>query len=876
MKRTIVILALVTAFVLAFTAVAQATWRGFTPVRTVNQLGGDGLTTIADPGNIVTQFPWIVTDAADRFGVVPTTAGGMNGFITFPEARREMNRNLGSTPWVVDTDGDPVQAASTAMILFYEHFGVLFNPTGTGTTDANRWNTSGGTLGQGMPAWAGFTIESRTFAGDAGNFLPGGAFAAFGHRAEYAAAIQGTAHGGYVTTTTKCVVCHSVHRATGLENPNAIGNVNNPGTSAQRNLNQAFLTSGANTCVECHVIWGSQPSRLLVEWGGPWGIYTSGGPHAADNRGCMMCHNAGIHGLTSSRFNVMNVFMLGNTRRAQNVVNNPLATGGRNLTWIISDSAHADYGRTVAITPGSADNTVTNAIAAFDAQGITVTAAQITWFCRDTQIAAEMDLWIGPDSRNNIVMNTPTAPTVPMNPDFLLRTTAQQNQTWWYDGNRAIGPVGGLPTLPNGTLLGGTNFGAARSMATAYTCGEAGCHTTGAFFLTNWGVGKDRADSIRRQTGVYDGVYTAATPDGIPLAAQNNQMSRIGTVQVTGHVMPSTRATGMDGLGGGNACGPCHGGNPAGFPTASTIPGLGDPSRRAWGCDQCHDMVGVATNSTAWPHGNRNIVVYEWTADGVQLDASRTLATVSTGPDPADAIDAIDCTIPDCPAPDQPNVAGCPGHNFVPGVPAGTTAGLTVVDGPNIARSGNLWMYAGSIARAYIPGMPTTNNPGAAGFPLGPNMNADNTAALRSGPTFQGPTSVNPAFADQSWFVMTNVGAGRYGVPSNAPITTGLEAADNHLNLRNEGTGLVDGTCLKCHVALDSASLNASGAQAADALRHAWMGQTGTALLPGPGFGSTPTNPVWNGRVPGQPGSQPTAANADAASNQSGRLFLYR
>jgi len=35
-------------------------------------------------------------------------------------------------------------------------------------------------------------------------------------------------------------------------------------------------------------------------------------------------------------------------------------------------------------------------------------------------------------------------------------------------------------------------------------------------------------------------------------------------------------------------------------------------SRLAYGCDQCHDMVGVATNSTAWPHGNRNILVYEW------------------------------------------------------------------------------------------------------------------------------------------------------------------------------------------------------------------------------------------------------------------------
>ena len=773
MKRTIVILALVTAFVLAFTAVAQATWRGFTPVRTVAQLGGDGLDTIADPAGTV---DFIVTTAADRTGFVAATGGGMNGFITFPEARGEMNRNLGSTPWIVDASGDPIQAATSAMILFYEYFGNLHNPgwTGAGDTDANRWNTSGANTGQGNPAWDGFTIESRTLAGSAGNFREGGAFAAFGHRAEYAAAIQSTAHGGYVTATTKCVVCHSVHRATGLENPNAIGNINNPGSANQRNQNQAFLTAGANSCVECHVIWGSQPSRLLVEWGGPWGAAgtSSGGPHAAPGRGCTMCHNAGIHGLTSSRFNVMNVFMLGNTRRGSNP---------------------------------ALDN-------------------------RDDQIAAEMHLWTGADSRGNVVISAPTAA---MNADFMLRTTAQQNQTWWYDGNRALGPVGGLPTLPNGVLLGGTNYGAARSMATAYTCSEAGCHTTGAFFLTNWGVGFDRADSVRRMGGV-------------PNAGNDNAMVRLDDdIAVTGHVTPSTRVTtsglGLTGSETGNSCGPCHGGSPAGFPTASTIVGMPDISRRSYGCDQCHDMVGVATNSTAWPHGNRNIVVYEWTADGQQLDAAQTL-----------------------------NATG------------------QVIAGPNIARAGNLWMYAGSIARsADAPNLTGNASGNAPGMGTGANIGTGSLSDPLSGSSnwFRGPTSQNQFFADQSWFVMTNVGSGRYGVPSNAADTL----------VSNAGTGLVDGSCLKCHVALDSASFAAAGAIGADAIRHTWnqggspavpavppvdgalcsicgeYEDDGTCLGPHDGVVAVPGSPA----IPAVPSTVAPSWNGNNVTG-SQRLFLYR
>ena len=602
MKRTIVILALATAFVLAFTAVAGATWRGFTPVRTGTQLS-EGLS---------------------------------NGFISFEEAQAEMERNFA--------------------------VGGAFGPDDPG------------------------------------------------------AALQNTAHGGYVTTTTKCVVCHSAHRATGVIN-NVDGSLDDlPGFDADgvpiagnlardaRNQNQSFLTAGANTCAGCHVASGSQASRLLVEWG-PDG----GGPHAAPRRGCTMCHNAGIHGLTSSDFNVMNVFMLGNTRRTgeafceghDGTVNPPVAC-----------TICGELGN-----PGSA-------------------ARPDGSMSRDDQIRAELHLWTGPDSRGNIVMQVPDGPG------------ANAFNTWWYDGPRELGPIGGQP--PTLAAADGNIgfYGAARSMATAYTCSEAGCHTTGAFFTTNWGVGFDRVNMVRN-----DG--------NIPADFQ-------ARIDVTGHVMPSTRTTGGANL----ACGPCHGGNPAGFPTASTIEGVRDDSRRAYGCDQCHDMVGVATNSTAWPHGNRNIMVYEW-FDGEQEETMMT--------------------------------------------------------------AGNLWMYAGSIARANLPGMPTGNIhnvdlPTSAEQPWSDDRRA---------PEFRGPNSENPVFASQDWFVMTNVTSGRNGVPSNADDTA----------VANTGTGLIDGSCLKCHVALDSASFAATGQMGADALRHAWTHG-----------GSNPLTPSWNG-VP------PTG---------SARLFLYR
>ena len=579
MKRIGTILALVAVLVLGFCTVAGATYRGFTPVRTQAELD----------------------------------AGILQGFITFAEAKVEMDRN--------------------------------------GVPDE----------------------------------------------------LQTSAHGGYITTTTKCAVCHSAHRASGY-NDEAVQGTAAGSISGDANLSnvqkQTFLTAGSTTCEGCHVSRGAQASRLLVEWG-----VDGGGPHAAPRRGCLLCHNAGIHGLSSSSYNVMNVFMLGNTRR------------------------HTSQG------------------AGWPADG--------TWLggnpeTRDEQIAREIEE--GRVLRGE-VLDVPAASSLTG-----VAADPSEDSTWWYDGDRVLAPIGGVPEG-----LGTVQYAAARSLATAYTCGESGCHANTAMFNLNWGMGFTRRHQVK-------------DPD-------TGSNKTTGQVEVTGHVMPVFRAYGNS----NQSCGPCHAGNPAGFPTASTEAGKRDDSRRAYGCDQCHDMVGVATNSTAFPHGNRGLKAYEWLADGTQNEVDLS--------------------------------------------------------------GGNLWMYGGSIARADHPDIPATD---------ASQVGADVTAA-GGGATFRGATSENVSFADQSWTILTGITAGRYGIPGHGNIPDDPNGSHgNPISSDKPGTGLTDGSCLKCHVPLDDVSRETLGSVAADALRHAWN-RGGSHASSNPDWGDA-TAPKWTGTAP----------------TNSSRLFLYR
>jgi len=517
MKKTIMILVLVTAFVLSFGAVAGAKYAGFTPIRSAQEI----------------------------------EAGTLQGFITFPEAKKEMTRN---------------------------------------------------------------TVDKS---------------------------LQSSAHGGYVSTTTKCAVCHSAHRATGVLATATEGTT----SSTIKVANQKFLTDGGSACVGCHTGEGAQASTLLVEWGG-----TAGGPHTAPGRGCTLCHNAGVHGLSTSKFNVMNAYMLGSTRGKGDAGTGTL-NAGKTRDQLIEDEIKA--GKVLR--------------------------------------GGTLDVPVGFIDGKSPIVATPTA-----------------NSTWWATGSRVLAEAGAPAPDTNANT-----FAAARSLATAYTCGEEGCHTQSVMFNLNWGMGFDRVDYITGEV----------TP-------------------VTGHILPSVRATGGPT---GNACGPCHAGNVAGFPTASSGAGAGDPSRRAYGCDQCHDMVGVATNTTAFPHGNRNIKVYEW-VDGEQRETTAT--------------------------------------------------------------SGNLWMYGGSVAKKA-------------------GVSANSRA-------YRGPKSDDGGFADTNWTVLTGVTSG--GPGKDDPAGSGGK-------LPGTGTGLRDGACLKCHVAMDAASMKAAGSQAAAYSNHSAPSQTS----------------INNNNVTG-----------------SGRLFLYR
>lgn len=159
---------------------------------------------------------------------------------------------------------------------------------------------------------------------------------------------------------------------------------------------------------------------------------------------------------------------------------------------------------------------------------------------------------------------------------------------WFVDGSTVNTAVGSAPpTSPaNPVSMPANIYAAARSLLTGYTCSRAGCHINSVFANLTWG------QSYERRQGATSGSDTTA-----PL------------MMTTGH---STAPAAEYNSSNANGCSPCHAGNPAGGYRLTLYSASANGSARAYGCDQCHDAVGVATNSTAFPHGNRNIQVYEW------------------------------------------------------------------------------------------------------------------------------------------------------------------------------------------------------------------------------------------------------------------------
>ncbi len=335
------------------------------------------------------------------------------------------------------------------------------------------------------------------------------------------ASLQSSAHGGYVTTTSKCGVCHSVHRATGA------------GASTGTIKNQ-FLTAGGSSCVQCHTAWGSTNSGLLVEWGN---TANSGGPHAYPSRGCGICHGGGIHGGTDSAYHGMNAFMLGNSQDA-----------------VIAADLPNQVARQVV---GNGQNFAGNPLVTLPVSGGNYKASD--WFVNG--------------------QSGPTAVgTVPAG-DIALPGTGAANMTE-------------------------VQYAAARSLLTGYTCGRSGCHTNSVFGNLTWGMTYERDQS-------GNGMMKTTAHSSAPGAN-------------SGHPANVTN---------GNSCGPCHPGNAAGGYRMDVYDLAKNGSARAYGCDQCHDMVGQATNSTAFPHGNRNIAVYEWSngTNGAAAYSDPTTMTASSG-----------------------------------------------------------------------------------------------------------------------------------------------------------------------------------------------------------------------------------------------------
>ncbi len=110
------------------------------------------------------------------------------------------------------------------------------------------------------------------------------------------AALMLTPHASYIATTTKCAVCHSVHRAASDYDGGGIGGVG----SYWR------LTPGGAACTMCHTPGGANPVSTLIEW--PT-IYSDGGPHASEN--CIGACHSSIHGGNSSEYAAMNIYLLG-------------------------------------------------------------------------------------------------------------------------------------------------------------------------------------------------------------------------------------------------------------------------------------------------------------------------------------------------------------------------------------------------------------------------------------------------------------------------------------------------------------------------------------------------------------------------------------
>jgi len=204
---------------------------------------------------------------------------------------------------------------------------------------------------------------------------------------------------------------------------------------------------------------------------------------------------------------------------------------------------------------------------------------------------------LGNVNDTQIATETAAGPLGNYDPAYQNPAGASAGQNWFWTGTSGANGVGGIPTG-----LNSADWSRHRQILTGYTCSQPGCHTNSMLSVGYWGFSRER-----EQRDAANSFFKFTT----------------------GHkASPGSRSAHN-----GARCGPCHPGNPAGgyrvaAASATAIAGSGPVvggvpqgtrstnNARQYGCDQCHDMVGVLTNSTAFPHANRLIAVYEWDSAG--------------------------------------------------------------------------------------------------------------------------------------------------------------------------------------------------------------------------------------------------------------------
>ncbi|NTU70914.1 MAG: hypothetical protein HGB10_03720 [Coriobacteriia bacterium] len=161
---------------------------------------------------------------------------------------------------------------------------VLAFATAASATSAKTWNYQadyyswGSTSGSGLSAVASETLGQGGSAAESSGF------------ANTNATAGGGVHSNYASTTAKCGICHSVHRA---------------------KANGVHLLNTADaTCAGCHISGTSTVTNVVIAWGTPAAALA--GPHGSTNGSCTSraCHATSPHGVGGSQYGLFNAKLL--------------------------------------------------------------------------------------------------------------------------------------------------------------------------------------------------------------------------------------------------------------------------------------------------------------------------------------------------------------------------------------------------------------------------------------------------------------------------------------------------------------------------------------------------------------------------------------